>query len=513
MTRPSFLSSSSLLWSAALLGAVAVSACSRGDGSPDDQLGDCSSDDCTDSDSGTVQQGVHTGDVGPFRLRAEFEGPCEKKRGSIDVNLGNAPEQTVRALWCQITGEEPSAERVSEWSARLRDDGWIRRADLARNFCSEVARDCSLAYGDPWLAHEDLTATCERKTSRDMGAVLMFFGDCPGKVNCETSWSSTHAVGSSARHPLYEWSDEGSTEHGYYNPRNSGFWRRELLDARWAGLQFLMPNVYGPDLDPKTDTLPHLVEALGDVDGIQIALFDDTWIWGKGSPVGNLSGIWGPNVGAPWTSVPNFDDAPAAAKTLYESKWKPFFSAVPQDHWYLRDGKPFIYFYNAGTFGSKAVQSVAVLNEMKALFAADFGVEPFVVVDTAFFANGQNVAANGRFIWNSGACPNQNLFHCALTSSFEVAGTRIDHQMVRWDSLNRENRGAIASATDRIVKGPEDLTNYLTSSAEADVAVIATWNDLGEGTGIHRNYDYYYRGEWLEPNAFLSLIRESQCSN
>jgi hypothetical protein len=40
--------------------------------------------------------------------------------------------------------------------------------------------------------------------------------------------------------------------------------------------------------------------------------------------------------------------------------------------------------------------------------------------------------------------------------------------------------------------------------------VIATWNDLGEGTGIHRNYDYYAGGRWLEPDHFMRLIRSSQ---
>jgi hypothetical protein len=41
--------------------------------------------------------------------------------------------------------------------------------------------------------------------------------------------------------------------------------------------------------------------------------------------------------------------------------------------------------------------------------------------------------------------------------------------------------------------------------------MIATWNDLGEGTGITRNYDYYCRGAWLPPHAFMQLIRGSQC--
>jgi hypothetical protein len=83
--------------------------------------------------------------------------------------------------------------------------------------------------------------------------------------------------------------------------------------------------------------------------------------------------------------------------------------------------------------------------------------------------------------------------------------------MVKWDSLGRDHRGAIAAATDKLLKGPERLEQVLRDSADADILMIGTWNDLGEGTGVHRNYDYYYRGQWLPPDYFMRLIRQSQC--
>jgi len=51
------------------------------------------------------------------------------------------------------------------------------------------------------------------------------------------------------------------------------------------------------------------------------------------------------------------------------------------------------------------------------------------------------------------------------------------------------------------------------SSASAQVAVVATWNDLGEGTWIGRNCDHCAGGEWLDPLTFAKEIRVSQCSN
>ena len=48
--------------------------------------------------------------------------------------------------------------------------------------------------------------------------------------------------------------------------------------------------------------------------------------------------------------------------------------------------------------------------------------------------------------------------------------------------------------------------------SDANVAVVATWNDLGEGTGIERNYDYYLAGAWSPPTAFMSVTRAAQCA-
>ena len=47
-------------------------------------------------------------------------------------------------------------------------------------------------------------------------------------------------------------------------------------------------------------------------------------------------------------------------------------------------------------------------------------------------------------------------------------------------------------------------------SRDADLLVFATWNDLGEGTGLNRAYDYWYLGRWLEPDYFIRMIAAEQ---
>jgi Domain of unknown function (DUF5010) len=418
-----------------------------------------------------------------FQLQADFDGPCEAE-ATIDVNRGQSPEAFVRAANCQINGAEPSADVVTSWVQQLQTDAWVRRIDVVRSLCNAAGKSCALSYSDPWQEQVLLTTPCVRKTQRDVGAVLMFFSECPSGVNCGLDWANTHVSGMALPHPLYAF---GDVLTGYYHPDNAGFWKRELVDARWAGLQFMLVNTYGPDLDH----LGSLSKALADIGGgIQIALMDDTSAWGQ------------PQQAPPWNTLPNLADATAAAQTIYQAKWKPFFQAIAPADWYRVKGRPLVYFYNAGTLKPLNV-AAGVVAGLKQLFATDFGVEPFVAVDKAYFADpGMPAVADSEFIWDT---------FSGGTSHFDLAGVTHDHFMVKWDPLGRDHPGAVATASDGIVKGPELLTQALDASAASGLAVFATWNDLGEGTGINRNYDYYDQGQWLTPHAFMSILRGAQC--
>jgi hypothetical protein len=419
-----------------------------------------------------------------FTLRPEFDGPCEKA-DRIDVNLGHAPEAFVRAAHCQVAGSEPAAALVAEWSEQLRSRRWVRRIDVVRSLCAAAGRsDCALSYSDPWQAQVALTAPCTPKTARDVGAVLMFFSQCPDGVNCNPDWANTHASGMRAPHQLFGFDTKSS---GYYHPDNAGFWKRELLDARWAGLRFVLLNTYGPDLV----RLPALNEALLEIgEGIGIALFDDTWSWRDNQP-------------APYSSVPDLAATEAAAQAIFTHKWRPFYRAIDPVHWYRVQGRPLIYFYNAGTL-KPLNRSAAVVARLKQLFSGEFGVEPFVAVDRAYFQDpGMPAVADSEFIWDTFATANR--------SHFDLKGVTHDHFMVKWDALGRDQPGAIASESDRLVKDTERLTQALEESASSDLVVFGTWNDLGEGTGIHRNYDYYFGGQWQPPHAFMRILRKAEC--
>ena len=126
------------------------------------------------------------------------------------------------------------------------------------------------------------------------------------------------------------------------------------------------------------------------------------------------------------------------------------------------------------------------------------------MIDRAFFQDpATNNVADAQFRWNT--------FQGNALSHSDMKGVTFDHFMAKWDTVGRENNGRLATANDSIVKGSQLVDKYLAASQSSNLTMIATWNDLGEGTGITRNYDYYYQGAWLPPNYFMRRLRDAQC--
>jgi hypothetical protein len=424
-----------------------------------------------------------------FSVRNEPQWPCERAT-SIDVNRGESPEVFVKAAHCQIVGKPAPAEVVTEWSQKMRQHVFVRRVDVVRSLCAKHQVKCELSYSDPWAQQVELVGAPKRGGKRDVGAVFMFFFNCPGEVNCKMDWANTHALGMHDKHPLLGF---GAQAAGYYSPAQAGFWRRELLDAQYAGLQFLLLNTYGPDIE--NGKLAPLVEALAEIENpIQVAMMDDTWSWGE------------PWFGPFWQQKPDMRDPEKTAKLLFDAKWKPFFKQIDPKHWYRFKGKPFIYFYNAGKLEPRN-HAAAVLARMKAMFQSEFGEEPFLDVDTAFWEDREMAkVADAEFKWFTFQTPGKK-------SRSTRNGHVIDHAMVKWDAVGRDRPGGVANVRDHMVKDARLLRTLLDGSQDAELLVLATWNDLGEGTGIHRNYDYYADGRWLPPDHFMSLIRHSQAGH
>src|SRR6185295_13169791 len=160
-----------------------------------------------------------------------------------------------------------------------------------------------------------------------------------------------------------------------------------------------------------------------------------------------------------WRYLPDLDD-PDAADTLYEAKWQPFYRRIDPRHWYRFEGRPFVYFYDGGTLAPRA-RAAAAIAGMKARFLAEFGEEPFVAVDDAFFADpDMPFVADASFTWMTLDLPEKR-------SRSRLNGHVIDHAMVKWDSIGRDRPGEIAREGDRLFKDSALLERVLTDSSDA----------------------------------------------
>ena len=447
-----------------------------------------------------TQGSAATGEaVAGYGLRAEWAGPC-RKSDPVDVNQGNAPEVFVRAAACQISGRMPEAATIQTWSQGLVLDDRVRRIDVVESLCRAAHRVCRLSYSNPWRVEPSaVTPPCDKRYRRDIGAVVMFFFHCPHRVNCSLDWANNHVRGMKARDRDLGWGDQAA---GYYVASNPGFWRHELRDARSAGLQYILPNLYGPDMTDEGE-IDTLAAALAqEADPVKVGLFDDSWAWGHRQ------------FGKPWSHAPDLSHTQAAADILYTAKWRPYFRKIAAANWYRIDNRPVIYFYNAGTL-KPARQAAAVLREMKRRFAADFGVTPYVVVDDAFFADPDMVnVADSRFRWDTLGGDFQASDGTVTVADrlgrSPMGGKSLTNAFVRWDSSGRDQSATFA---DRVIKGPDLLQHVLDKTHDDDSLLIATWNDLGEGTGVNASYDYYVHGQWLRPDAFMQTIRRDNCRN
>ena len=458
---------------------------------------------------------IPLGPVSPFPFQLSPSAPQSCTRTSpVDLNVGSTPALFITSLFCQLLGSPPNASALHHWEAALTPSDYFRRIDVFRSLCLSLSPPhCPpLAYSDPWQSTAlPLTSPCLRPPStpgrRDVGVVFMFFFHCPSNPNCALDWANTHQLGMATPSPWYALP---GGKAGYLHPHNPGWWYRELQDAQWAGLQFAAVNVYGPDITTP-DALTALNAAMaqlrsetegvrgggvaGEVNEIKVAAFFDSYAWGEAS------------AGPLFNPAPDLNNATDAAARIYTVLWQPFFRQLNASYLYRVSGRPAVYMYNAGTL-KPASKMAATLQLLKAQCQAEFNFTPFVSLDIAFAGGGWQDA---YFHWDTFTDPG----HVKL---FTQGNVTTGHAMVKWDSMGRDVPGQVAreaNDTDhlyRMHKGGEILAQVMGETGEGvEVLTLATWNDLGEGTGMARQYDLWYQGQWLPPHFFMNITRNAQC--
>lgn len=423
---------------------------------------------------------------------------CQISVSPLDLNKEELPHDFIFQVHCALRGRPPSVEFAREWSTRLSNDSRVRRIDVARAICRMQSETvCSLRFEVPakvrLLDSPPLAARrCEKRGRRDLGTLMMTFFECPKPTNCTVTWANTHPYGMTAPHPFYGKSvDPRAT--GYLNRDNPAFWLREFNDMVDAGFQFAAVAVYGTELFSTPDAYRLANEALEKLDGkLRVAMFLDTWAWGKS----HWGGLMSP--------APDLNNTEGAARRIYDTQIKPFFQGIERRHWYFVNGRALIYFYHAGTLQPRA-RTGELLEVIARLFKADFGASLFILLDRGY---GDHKQADATFTWYTLAQPDK------LSRSRSVNGVSFANFIPKWDTTGRDEPGKTSwEVSSPVIKDETLLLSLLQRTRDDDVVLIATWNDFGEGTGVARNFDYYIRGQWRSPDFFMRIIRSDQCKN
>lgn len=469
-----------------------------------------------------------------FVLTPEWKGPCQVLKQTIsgkltlvvDVNRGHSPQNAVRAASCQALGQEPSAEDLRTLSDKLinSDTTFFTRRDLNAYFLAKQTLPYKYTYSVPFSTNPEKTAICNPKTHRIIAAEFMAWSSCPNKSSCIMDAASNHAWGMDTPNAIYV---HGTGSSGLADIQNYGFYYRELLDMRYSGIAGALIHINGAEFikNPPGFTQPDFInKALNEIGGgISVGLHTDTYQLGK----------------IPALPLPDVTQPGLAGQIIFNSLWKPFFSQIEPKNWFRIQGRPVITFYNGGTLLSKGgtkLQVRQLLAEAVYLFQATFGETPFLLLDS-FFTDGLPIDPKSAYIdigqsffkWNPYLLSNIG-YSKYITNGFEFS-----KYMPKWDSIAREalkakegkdsnpsfflansallNGFKPLATQQRYIKGGENLQYFLESTENSELTYLTTWDDLAEGTNINRNYDYYYKGAWLPPTYFMTLIRRQQCFN
>jgi hypothetical protein len=267
----------------------------------------------------------------------------------------------------------------------------------------------------------------------------------------------------------------------WYSSQDPQWYAREFRDMEYAGMQVALPVNWG-DNSPwfNNATIAAMVEGLQrSGSGVRLGLFDDTT--SEACDYNQARGL-----GYTPEPAPPLSDSDGLWFWFYDLKWKSFFNAVPRELWATHNGlpvaqggRPIVVTYTGAWF-SDVEMADEMWGTIKASFVRDFGVEPWLVLETNWFARNPDVAtvADGRYAWGAAVGGWNSYEHGGYRVN--AVGAGYDDHLIRPDTPTyraRDNGALLSNSWNAMPRG-------------ADLILVETWNELWEGSGVSRLVDY-----------------------
>ena len=306
-----------------------------------------------------------------------------------------------------------------------------------------------LAPPGHYLKHESLPVHIQETFSHDqpvVGTYYFYWYD----TNTKEHILDPDGTDALTTHPL------DSTGMSY---RSSTWHLQQLRDMLAAGIDFILPVFWGyPDSGPhwSLEGLPPLVEAAQKLE---------------------KEGIRPPRIGMFYDTTTLRDNRKKYHVDLTKSEGKEwfyltvrdFYSMIPSNLRASIDGKPIVWFYSAG-FAKR--QDPAVFDYLRAEFAKDFGIEPFIVKEASWLGR-----ANLDYSWGAALGP-QIKGVAAVGPGYDDSAVPRAKPTIR----SRESGNFYQSAWN--------IALSLDPATRPKIAIVETWNEFHEGTDIAPSKEY-----------------------
>ncbi len=289
------------------------------------------------------------------------------------------------------------------------------------------------------------------------------------------------------------------------------WWDNLVEEFAHSGLDYAMANCRGrlPDAAKRVDHgdpthLTRLIEAMerrGVADKFKIAIFDDcpaSWAAARNQDMGHGYVDKYP-AGAYNYPLDNLDGEDGIYKYIWDYNIKLAFQTVPDKYRFKYNGRPVLYLWSVNNFidpsGTVHGKLSPILKRLRDDFKAEFGADPFIVVDRAFQDRDRTVAhpvVDGINDWFGMDNPYTVRTVNDVTFGVAIPGFSINDRQGNRMFVDADRGKRLSGSLEALAR------------AGSDIVLVEGFTDVYENAALWRSTDKTY---YEYPNQRLNILR------
>jgi hypothetical protein len=294
-----------------------------------------------------------------------------------------------------------------------------------------------------------------------------------------------------------------------YSSYNYDWYEQELRTMVATGIDMVFPVSWGDHPHPwfRQDRIDLLVQANGVLERpLRIGMFLDTTaqqgMFQEHLGKGYLTGADAPR-------MPVSD--PRSGYFFYDRHIRDFFRRVPREMWATVNGRPIIITYTTICCDDIGYGG-ELWNSVKHAFAADFGVEPWLILEETWLSAPPPAGlpapaevADGVYRWGTAL----NGPYTGELRGYRVSsvGPGFDNSRLPWVSEPRIQPRDLPPGGGARAPGAFLRASLAAVPADADLVLIETWNEWPEGTAVAPAAYTDATGRPLPADFYLRIIQ------